>query len=357
MEHFAVIEDPRRGRVAHDLTEMLVIVTCALFSEVETFVDIAAWAHYKEPWLRRFLRLPNGVPSHDTLNRLFRLIDPKQFEAVFHAWVGDVLTAFDQVAIDGKTLRGSGKRSPVHLVSAFATELGLVLAQARVPAKGGEMAAVPALLDALDVRGCLVSLDALGCQREIASQIRTRGAAYLLAVKGNQPMLRQALEDAFADQKEAPGFTNHQSGRGRQSLQHVQVLTNTGQVDPEVWPDCQSLGRIVSLRAAGEQAAKRIETRYFISSARLDPDELALAARRHWAVENDLHWRLDVTLREDACAVRKDHAPQNLSVIRRLILNLLKQDTAHPKQSVRLRRKMAGWDDDERMRVLGIQPL
>ena len=144
-----------------------------------------------------------------------------------------------------------------------------------------------------------------------------------------------------------PPASPSKSGRGRESLQHVQVLTNTGQVDPEQWPDCQSLARIVSLRAEGGKAAARIETRYYISSARLDPNELAFAVKSHWAVENDLHWRLDVTLRED-------HAPQNLSIVRRLILNLLKEDTAHPKHSVRLRRKMAGWDDDERMRVLGI---
>jgi predicted transposase YbfD/YdcC len=356
VERFAVIEDPRRGRISHDLVEMLVIVTCALFSEVETFVDIAEWAHYKEVWLRRFLRLDNGIPSHDTLNRLFRLLDPKVFGAVFQAWVGDVLGAFGHVAIDGKSLRGARRKSPVHMVSAFATELGMVLAQQGVANKGSELAAIPDLLRALELRGCLVSLDALGCQREIAGQIRDRGADYLLAVKGNQPTLEQALQEAFADRPDAPEHTQHLRGHGRQSVQLAQVIANGGQVDTAVWPDCQTLARVICLRSeAGKPATPQM--RYYISSATLAPKELAAAVRRHWAIENDLHWRLDVTFREDACVVKRDNAPENLSIIRRLILNHLKQDTAHPKRSLRLRRKAAGWDDDERARVLGMMPL
>lgn len=357
VEHFAVIEDPRRGPVTHNLVEMLVIACCALFSEVETFVDMAEWARYKEAWLRGFLRLEHGLPSHDTLNRVFRLLDPKSFEAVFRAWVADTLPAFGgQIAIDGKSLRGARRANPIHLVSAFATEMGLVLAQEGVPDKGGETAAIPDLLRALEVRGCLVSLDALGCQREIAGVIREREAHYLLAVKGNQPSLRQALEDAFADSPEAPAHEQTLKGHGRRSAQLAQVIANTGQVDTALWPDCQSLGRVLSIRSEAGKPGQ-IEARYYISSAQLDPNALALAVRRHWAIENDLHWRLDVTLGEDACTVRRDNAPQNLSILRRLILNLLKQDTAHPKRSLRLRRKAAGWDDDERMRVLGIQAL
>lgn len=241
-------------------------------------------------------------------------------------------------------------------MSAFATELGLTLAQCRVADKGGETAAVPELLAALELRGALVSLDAAGCQRPIASQIRSRGADYLLAVKGNQPGLRQALEDAFADQPSASAHEQQLAGHGRHSVQLVQVLPNTGQVDRARWPDCTSLARVLSLRVAGGRA-KALEARYYISSAALDPEELARAVRGHWAIENGLHWQLDVLLREDACAVRRDHAPHNLSIVRRLILNILKLDTAHPKRSVRLRRKIAAWDDDERARLLGMLPL
>ena len=355
MEYFAVIEDPRQGQVKHNLVEMLIIVACGVLSEQETFVDIADWACCKEQWLRGFLRLENGVPSHDTLNRLFRLLDPKTFESVFRAWVADTLPVFGgQLALDGKSLRGAHDRCNVHMVSAFATQSGLVLAQGSVPDKGGELAAVPELLRALELRGCLVSLDALGCQRDIAGLIRERGADYLLAVKGNQPTLHQALDDAFADIPHAPAHGHSQHGHGRRSEQVAQVIDNPGYVDRALWPDCQSLARIISVRTEAGRSGK-VERRYYISSAKLDPEALASAVRRHWAIENDLHWRLDVTLREDACAVRRDYAPQNLSILRRLILNMLKQNTtASPKRSLRRQRKLAGWDDGERMRVLGI---
>lgn len=353
VERFSVIEDPRKGRVEHDLVEMLVIVTCALLSEVETFVDIAEWARHKETWLRRFLKLENGLPSHDTLNRLFRLLDPKVFETVFQTWVGGVLGAFGQVAIDGKSLRGARRKSAVHLVSAFATELGMVLAQKGVADKGNELAAIPELLSVLELRGCLVSLDALGCQRDIARQIRDRDADYLLSVKGNQPTLHQALQNAFTDAPVADAHLQQWRGHGRVTAQMAHVIANTELVDTQNWPDCRTLARIISWRSEGGKAATP-EVRYYISSASLSSDELTTAVRRHWAIENDLHWRLDVTFREDACTVRRDHAPENLSIIRRLILNHLKQDTTHPKHSLRLRRKMAAWDDDERARLLGM---
>jgi len=359
VEHFSILEDPRRGRVAYELTEILVIVTCALFSEVETFVDIAHWARLKEPWLRRFLRLKNGLPSHDTMNRVFRLLDPKAFGTVFADWVEEAMPAFNQVAIDGKSLRGArrkGHGNPIHLVSAFATEAGLSLAHVPVDNKGYELAGVSALLEALELRGCLVSLDAVGCQRALARQIRNRGADYLFCAKGNQPGLRQAIEGAFADVADPPAFEQFERGHGRQSTRRVEVIANTGQVDRTLWHDCRTLGRVLSIRSEGGKPATS-EVRYYLSSQELSPEALAEAIRNHWAIENDLHWRLDVMLREDACAVRRDHAPENLAIIRRLILNMLKIDTAHPKKSLRLRRKLAGWDDNERMRVLGLHQL
>lgn len=358
VEHFSVIEDPRRGRVAYDLTEILVIVTCALFSEVETFVDIADWAAYKEPWLRRFLVLKNGVPSHDTLNRVFRLLDPKVFASVFLDWVAEVLPALGHVALDGKSLRGARRTggNPIHLVSAFATEAGLVLAQHQVGHKGSELQGAKALLEALELHGCLVSIDAVGCRTDLAQHIRARGADYLFCVKGNQPKLRQSLEEAFAQDPKEKAFEQTERGHGRRNAWRAEVIVNRGHVDTERWPDCRTLGRIVSLRAEGNKTP-RSEARYYISSASLTPEQLARAVRRHWAIENDLHWRLDVMMREDACAVSRDNAPENLSIIRRLILNALKLDKTHPKKSVRSRRKRAAWDDDERMRVLGMAPL
>lgn len=358
-EYFSEIEDPRRTGFAHrhDLVEMLVITTCALFSEAEGFEDVVRWAHVKEAWLRRFLLLKNGIPSADTFSRVFRLLDPKAFESAFRSWVGSTLTAFNHVAIDGKSLRGSadGRRGPVHMVSAFATDLGLALGQEAVAGKSNEITAIPVLLEALAIKGCLISIDAMGCQKDIAHTIRRREADYLLAVKNNQPSLRRAVEDAFADVPIA-GFEHTERARGRTVLQHVQVIANTGQVDAALWPDCKRLGRVVSLRIDGKNR-QTIETRYYISSAPLDHQTLFRSVRQHWGIENRLHWSLDVIFREDASKIRKDHGPRNIGLIRKIILNLLRQDTAHPKVSLKGRRKMIGWDDDERMRLLGIAPL
>ena len=358
-EHFSEIEDPRRTGFAHrhDLVEMHVIATCALFSEVEGFEDIARWARVKEPWLRRFLTLKNGVPSSDTFARVFRLLDPKAFESAFRAWVGSALPSFKQVAIDGKTLRGSADadKSPLHMVSAFATDIGIVLGQEAVADKSNEITAIPLLLEALAIKGCLVSIDAMGCQKEIASTIRKRRAHYLLAVKNNQRALRSAIEDAFADVP-MEGFEHTDRGHGRIVMQHAQVIENTGQVDTRTWADCKRLGRVVSLRVEGGKR-QVLETRYYVSSAELTHAQLHDGVRQHWGIENRLHWSLDVVFGEDDAKIRKDNGPRNIALIRKIILNMLRQDTKWPKVSLRGRRKMAGWDDDERMRVLGINPL
>lgn len=336
---------------------MLVITTCALFSEVEGFEDIAGWARVKEPWLRRFLSLKNGIASADTFARVFRLLDPKAFESAFRAWVGSTLPALSQVAIDGKSLRGSadGDKGPLHMISAFATDLGLVLGQEAVADKSNEITAIPALLEALAIKGCLVSIDAMGCQKDIARTIRQRGADYLLAVKNNQRTLRSAIEDAFADVP-MEGFEHTERGHGRVVVQHAQVIENTGQIDPGTWADCKRLGRVVSLRVEGDKR-QVLETRYYISSATLTHEQFHTAVRQHWGIENRLHWTLDVIFREDQARIRKDNGPRNIALIRKIVLNRLRQDARWPKASLRGRRKMAGWDDDERMRVLGINPL
>lgn len=358
-DYFSEIEDPRRTGFAHrhDLVEMLVITTCALFSEVEGFEDVARWARVKEAWLRRFLTLSNGIPSADTFSRVFRLLEPKAFESAFRAWVASTLTAFNHVAIDGKSLRGSadGGRGPVHLVSAFATELGLALGQEAVADKSNEITAIPVLLEALAIKGCLISIDAMGTQREIAHTIRRRGADYLLAVKNNQPSLGCAVEEAFADVP-IEGFEHTERARGRTVLQQVQVIANTTQIDTAVWPECKRIARVVSLRVQGNER-QALEARYYISSAELDHQTLFSSVRAHWGIENRLHWSLDVIFREDASKIRKDHGPRNIALLRKIILNVLRQDTTHPKVSLKGRRKMAGWDDDERMRLLGITPL
>jgi len=355
----AEIEDPRVGNgVRHDLVEVLVIAVCAIFAEVEGFRDMAAWATVKEPWLKRFLHLENGIPAHDTFNRIFQILDPKQFERVFRLWIGGVVGALrENIAIDGKALRGSAiaGASPVHMVSAFATRLGLVLGQEKVADKSNEITAIPKLLEALSIKGCLVSIDAMGTQREIARCIRAMGADYLLAVKGNQPKLHETLADGFIGEWEDV-HRLVQFGHGRQVGQIYRTLPNTGQVDSEIWTGCSTLGRVDSMRFENGQESE-LETRYYIASGKLSTAEFAAAVRDHWGIENRLHWSLDVIFGEDDRRLAKDHAAQNFSLLSKMALNLLRQDPSASTYSLRIRRKQVGWDDDRRMTLLGLTPL
>jgi predicted transposase YbfD/YdcC len=262
------------------------------------------------------------------------------------------------VAIDGKSLRGSaaGGQSPVHMVSAFATELGIVLGQEKVADKSNEITAIPALLESLAIQGCLVSIDAMGTQRQIARAIRDMGADYLLAVKGNQPSLHEALKGAFVGQRDEL-HNAVQAGHGRHVFQIYRTLPNTGEVDTALWADCAMLGRVDSLRIV-EGKTSLVETRYYISSRTLSTADFAAAVRDHWGIENRLHWSLDVIFAEDARRLTEDNAPQNFSLLTKIALNLLRQQPPErKKKSLRLRRKRIGWDDDARMTLLGFSPL
>lgn len=305
--------------------------------------------------------MKNGIPSADTFLRVFRVLDPKQFEAVFRRWVGGIVGALEgSVAIDGKTLCGSadGDGPAVHMVSAFSTNLGLVLGQEKVAGKSNEITAIPELLDALYIKGLLVSIDAMGCQREIAAKILDKGGDYLLAVKGNQPTLAQQVRDLVSDaQACGPGFEQAERGHGRTVLQMSWAVPSGSEIDPALWPGCKTVGCVVSQRFVGDKAAE-LEERFYISSRVLSAEELARTVRAHWAIENRLHWMLDVCFGEDGSMVRKDNAPQNLSLLKKIILNLIRTDTTDPvKTSLRQKRKRAAWDDDIRMKMLGIHPL
>lgn len=357
------VEDPRResNGTLHDLTEVLVIAVCAMLSNVDTFEDIALWAQIKAPWLRRFLRLKNGTPSHDTLNRVFRLLDPKQFESVFRRWAGGLVPVVaGTLAIDGKTVRGAatGGESAIHMVSAFATEWGMVLGQERVEDKSNEITAIPALLDALYIKGYLVSIDAMGCQREIAAQVVAKQGDYLLAVKGNQPSLLASIEAAFIDRRAALSSHDHvTTTHGRLVVQQAWVMPADGIVDTTAWAGCRTLGCVTSARSVGGKPAS-LDVRYYLSSRVLTADALAEAVRSHWGIENRLHWMLDVNFSEDAATVRKDNAPQNLSLLRKIVLNLARADTTDPfKGGPSKKRKRAAWDDDIRANMLGLTPL
>jgi predicted transposase YbfD/YdcC len=359
------VDDPRKpsNGTLHDFVEILVIAMAAVLSDCDTVEDIAYWAYKKEDWLRQFLPLKNGVPSEKTFLRIFRALDPKQFEVAFRRWVAEVVgTLKGSVAFDGKTVRGSGSggEAAIHMVSAFATELGVVLGQEKVAAKSNEITAIPELLQALHIKDLLITIDAMGCQRNIARQITDQGGDYLLAVKGNQPALLEAIQTDFIDQYQSPAVDRHRQvhkSRGRVVGQIASVLPAKGTVDVADWPQCKTIGLVDSLRKVGNQESN-FERRYYISSRDLTAEQLAVAVRGHWAVENRLHWVLDVSFGEDASTVRKDNAPQNLSLLKKIVLNLIRLDTTEQKKtSLRLKRKAAAWDDDFRVRIMGLVRL
>ncbi len=359
------IDDPRKpsNGTLHDFREILVMSIAAMLSDSDTVEDIAYWARKKEAWLRRFLVLKNGIPSEDTFLRIFRVIDPKQFETVFRRWVSGVVGALSgTIAVDGKTVRGSGGggETAIHMVSALATELGIVLGQEKVAGKSNEITAIPELLDALYLKGFLVTIDAMGCQKNIARQITVKGGDYLLMVKGNQPSLLEAITDTFIDQHEVPGVDRQsqvEKSHGRLVGQIASVLPAKGVVDPADWPKCKTIGRIDSIRKIGDKESG-LERRYYISSRDLSAQQLAVAVRAHWGIENRLHWVLDVSFGEDGSTIRKDNAPQNLSLLKKIVLNLIRLDTTDKrKASLRLKRKGAAWDDDTRMNMLGLTTL
>ncbi len=361
------VADPRTGPAKrHDLVEILVVAICGILSGAESWTEIELWGQLKLAWLRRYLRLENGIASHDTFGRVFRLLDSRQFEAAFRGWVKGVIGAVrGGIAVDGKTVRGShdGERRAIHMVSVWATRLGLALGQEKVAEKSNEIDAVPELLQALALKGCLVSIDAMGCQREIARCIRQMGADYLLAVKGNQESLEQSLVEYFdaGRLERLSASSGHletvEKDHGRIERRRYWLAENVfGLVDASRWQDCRQVGVVESVRDTGH-GKPSVERRYFITSASCNVAEFAAAVRDHWQIENKLHWSLDVIFREDACRVRKDHAAHNFAILRRFGLNLLRLDTSSPKLSLLRRRRRAAWDDDYLARILNLQPV
>lgn len=365
------LEDPREtsNGTLYDFRELLVIAICASLCDMDTCEDFSFWAEARQPWLKKFLTLKNGIPSSATFYRLFRALDPKQFEAFFRRWVSQIVPAAappGQMAIDGKTIRGSvdGVRRPAHIVSAFSTDLGIVFGQERVEQKSNEITAIPELLEALYVKGFLVSIDAMGCQKEIARKIIDKGGDYLLMVKGNQPTLLEKVSAAFSTElrSDMPRFEHLDTSHGRVVSQLTWTAPATeAAIDWQEWPQCKTIAMVASLRQVGSKTSD-LEQRYYISSRELTPEAMAKAIREHWAVENKLHWILDVNFSEDNCMVKKDNAPEILSLIRRVVINMLSLDTTQPsftkkKLSKRQKRKFANWDESIMRSILGIQPL
>lgn len=358
---FAELDDPREANARHDLHEILVIGLCTMLCGGEDCSDMAVFGRAKAAFLRQFLRLRHGVPSHDTFSRVFRLLDPAQFHACFLRFMQDFATAAQGViAIDGKTLRRSfdtaGKKSPLHLVSAWAAGCRLVLGQVATDAKSNEITAVPKLLEMLSLKGVIVTADALNCQRAIAAQVVEQGGDYVLALKGNQGTLHQDVRLYLDDPAHAPALTSSrevEGDHGRIETRDAFVCTNIDWLQEQhQWPGLTAIGKVSRLREINGTISH--ETAYYLLSTALSPTQFGEVVRAHWGIENSLHWVLDVTMNEDQNRSRKDNGPQNLALLRRWALNACKLEGS--KGSIKGKLKQAGWNDDFLARLL-TQPI
>jgi len=362
--HLSEVPDPRLDRTKlHALVDILAIAVAAVLAGAESWVEVAEFGKAKEAWLRQFLTLSNGIPSHDTFGRVFRLVAPSALTRALVDWVQGLADLFGEViAIDGKTARRSGDATSgvraLHTVSAFAARAGLVLGQVATSEKSNEITAIPELLKLLELRGCIVTIDAMGCQKAIAGQIAAQGGEYVLSLKENHPQVLQEVALAFDayeadDFKDTPHSVHEETDKdhGRIEIRRcVTVADVSWFAERAAWKNLKSFGLIQSTRIVGGKTTT--ERRYYLSSLDgRDARRFASAVREHWRIENSLHWVLDVTFDEDQCRVRKDHAPANLAIIRHFALNLIRTDSS-VKKSVNVKRLKAALDDNYRRHLL-----
>jgi len=353
---FSDLDDPRqRAKVLYPLDEVLLLCLMAVLCGAESWVEIARFGDKKLALLRRFRPFWQGTPSHDQLGDIFAAVDAEQFQRCFVAWVAALADlSADIVAIDGKTSRRSyqksGAKAPIHMISAFAARQRLVLGQIKVADKSNEIVAIPDLLDLLILEGAVVTIDAMGCQRDIASKIIDKKADYVLALKGNQGSLRDDVA-LFLTEQRARGFADARVSRHRTvDGDHGRIETRTYTATADIawlqerhgWPGLTSIVMVESTREIGARIES--ETRFYISSLPPDTEMIGAAIRDHWAVENGLHWVMDMVFRDDECRIRNDNAPANFTSIKHMATNLLRR--APGKDSMRLKRRTAAWDDN-----------
>ena len=369
LAHFKNLSDPRLNthrNFRHNLGDIFIITILAIVCGADNWMEIERFGLAKQDWLKTFLELPRGIPSHDTFSRVFALLEPSCFETCFAEWITslDIDLKKEIIALDGKTLRGSGNKRQqqpaLHLVSAWATKNRLMLAQVKTAEKSNEITAIPKLLEMLDVQGATVTIDAMGCQTDIAKQIIKQGADYVLSLKENQPTLYHDVGNIFLRAEEG-----EKKYKKMLHLRRVEKVHNHGRIetrrytmisarDPLLfelrWPGLKGIGKVEVVRTTNNQVER--STRYFITSLDYEKiDEFREAVRKHWQIEVDLHWSLDVGFREDLNQSHVGNSAHNLAIMRRIALNLLKQEKTH-KNGIACRRKTAGWDHDYLLKVL-----
>jgi predicted transposase YbfD/YdcC len=362
-DHFAELTDPRSRKVTYPLINIVAIAICAVISGADDFVAIAEYGEKKRSWLSRFLDLASGIPSHDRFNAILAAIKPAEFEKCLLSWITALQEVTDGqiIAIDGKTLRRSfdtaGGKSAIHMVSAWATANQISLGQVVVDEKSNEITAIPKLLEMLEISGSLVTIDAMGCQTEIARKIVEARADYVLAVKGNQPTLHEGIDKFFQDHLEddfartkVRRHETEEKGHGRKEERYYAICPVPDDLpDRARWLNLKAIG--IAISSTWRNGKECNEIRYYILSKYLSGQRFAEAVREHWGIENRLHWQLDVTFQEDQCRIRKGHADANFSILRRTALSMLKNERSL-KVGVKNKRLAAGWDEDYMLKVL-----
>ena len=358
IDFFQELDDNRRssGNKQHELLDVIAISICAVICGAESWEEIAEYGRIKQKWLSTFLSLPNGIPSHDTFNRVTSSLCPIEFEACFSRWVSGLIEATgDIISIDGKTICGAkvNGKSPIHMVSAWASNNNLALGQVKVSEKSNEITAIPELIANLAIQGSIITIDAMGCQKKIAKAIINRDAHYVLSLKENQPELLEQVVDEFRFSQVEQFETDIDFGHGRIETRKCSVISTFNLVEShQEWENMSSIIRVESTREFKGKDKSETATRYYISSLNTSAKEFQKIIRSHWAIENKLHWSLDVAFGEDFNRKRVNNASQNFSLINKIVLNLAKNEKTC-KLGIKSKRKIAGWDENYLLKILG----